>query len=77
MAGVTQWIERWPVNQRATGSIPSEGTCLGGGLGPQWGPRERQPHIDVSLPLSKNKYKKSLKNEVCSVMVLEPLQQLI
>ena len=38
-------------NQRVTGSIPSQGTCLGCGPGPQWGPRERQPHIDVSLPL--------------------------
>ena len=55
--GVAQWIECWPVNQRVTGSIPSQGT----GPGPQWGVHERQPHIDVSpplllpSPLSKNK----------------------
>ena len=36
---------------KVTGSIPSQGTCLGCRLGPQWGPCERQPHIDVSLPL--------------------------
>ena len=29
LAGVAQWIEHWPVNQRITGSIPSQGTCLG------------------------------------------------
>ena len=68
MAGVTQWIECQPVNQRVVGSIPSQGTCLGYGTSPQlWrgggvsGGWERQPHIDVSLPLplsspiSKNK----------------------
>ena len=25
LAGVAQWIECWPVNQRVTGSIPSLG----------------------------------------------------
>ena len=59
--GVAQWIERWPVNQRVTGSIPSQDTCLGCGPGPQYGAYERQPQIEVSpsfsLPslLSKNK----------------------
>ena len=28
LAGVAQWTECWPVNQRVTGSIPSQGTCL-------------------------------------------------
>ena len=28
LAGVAQWIERRPVNQRIAGSIPSQGTCL-------------------------------------------------
>ena len=28
-ASLTQWIECWPANQRVTGSIPSQGTCLG------------------------------------------------
>ena len=32
-------------------SIPSQGTCLGCRPGPQEGPSERQPHINVSLPL--------------------------
>ena len=27
LAGVAQWIEFWPVNQRVAGSIPSQGTC--------------------------------------------------
>ena len=34
-AGVAQWIECQPVNQRATSSIPGQGTCVGGGPGPQ------------------------------------------
>ena len=45
-------LPAWAVNQRVTGSIPSQGTCLGCEPGPQWGPCERQPHIDISLPLS-------------------------
>ena len=28
LARVAQWIECWPMNQRVTGSIPSQGTCL-------------------------------------------------
>ena len=51
LAGVAQWTERRPVNQKVASSIPSSGTCLGCGPGPQWGVHERQPHIDVSLPL--------------------------
>ena len=54
VAGVAQWTDRWPVNQRVTrvtGSIPSQGTCLGCGSDPQLGSRERQPHFDVSLAL--------------------------
>ena len=47
LAGVAQWIERWPVNERVAGWIPSQGTCLGCGPGPQ---HERQIHTDVSLP---------------------------
>ena len=50
LAGTAQWIERWPGNQRIVGLIPSQGTCLGCRPGPQWGARERQPHIDVLLP---------------------------
>ena len=40
MAGVAQWIECWPENQRVMGSIPSLGTCLGCGPGPQLGGRQ-------------------------------------
>ena len=29
LAGVAQWIECRPENQRVAGSIPSQGTCLG------------------------------------------------
>ena len=46
--GVAQWLEHWPVNQKVTSSIPSQGTCLGCGPRPQLGVSERQP-INVSL----------------------------
>ena len=52
LAAVVQWIECWPVNQRVTSSVPSQGTYLGCRPGPQLGTRERQPYIDVLLPLS-------------------------
>ena len=29
LAGIAQWIECWPANQRVTGSVPGQGTCLG------------------------------------------------
>ena len=51
LAGVAQWVECWPVEQRVAGLIPSQGTCLGCGPGPQLGVCERQPHTDVSFPL--------------------------
>ena len=51
LAGVAQWIEHQPVNQGVARSIPSQGTCLGCRSDPQQGAHERQPHIDVSLPL--------------------------
>ena len=51
LADVAQWIECWPANQKAAGSISSQGKCLGSGPGPQLGSHERQPHTDVSLPL--------------------------
>ena len=35
LAEVAQWIERGPVNQRVAGWIPSQGTRLGHGPGPQ------------------------------------------
>ena len=57
LATVALWIECWLVNQRVTGSIPSQGTCLGCGPGSQWGVCERQPlstSLSPSFPLSKN-----------------------
>ena len=37
LAGVAHWIEHWAGNWKVTGSIPSQGTCLGCGAGPQLG----------------------------------------
>ena len=51
LASMVQWIEHQIANQRGASSIPSQGTSLGCGPGPQQGVFERQPHIDVSLPL--------------------------
>ena len=55
LAGVAQWIECQPVNQKVAGSIPSQGTSPGCGPGPQLGAYKRQLmyllHIDVSLPV--------------------------
>ena len=49
---VAQRVERGPVKQRIASSIPSQGTYLGCRQGLQWGAHKRQPHVDVSLPLS-------------------------
>ena len=77
LAGVAQWIELRPVNQRVAGSIPSQGTCLGCGPGPQQEAHERQPHIDVSLPLflppfplSKNKILKKVATLIFPVLFI-------
>ena len=35
LAGVAQWTEHQPTNKRVSGLIPSQGTCLGCGPGPQ------------------------------------------
>ena len=35
LAGVAQWIERKPTNQKIAGSIPGQGLCLGCRPGPQ------------------------------------------
>ena len=51
LADVLQWIECWPVKQRVTSLIPSQGTCLGCKPDPQWRTCENQPHIDVSVLL--------------------------
>ena len=42
LAGVPQCFEHWPENWNVPGSIPSQGTCLGCGSGPQLGACERQ-----------------------------------
>ena len=63
LASVAPWIERWPVNQRVTGSIPGQGTHLGCEPGPQLGlcecERELIDVLSFSLsfpsPISKNK----------------------
>ena len=57
LAGVAQWTECQPVNQRVAGSIPSQGTCLGCGPGSLvGGAREATTHWcfspSLSLPLS-------------------------
>ena len=52
LAGVAQWFECWTLKERVASSIPSQSTSLGCSPGPQQGEHDRQPHIDVSLPLS-------------------------
>ena len=74
LAGVAQWIECWPVNQRAAGSIPGQGACLGCGP-PVAGAREATTHGCFSpspfpsLPLclkikSEKKSKKQQQNNI-------------
>ena len=49
LAGVAQWTEHRPVNQRVASSIPGQGTCLG------CGPRSNLPmfpRISMFLCLS-------------------------
>ena len=48
LAGVAQWTECRPANQKVTGLIPSQGTCLGCRPGLQLGADKRQL-INVSL----------------------------
>ena len=48
LVDVAQWIEHWTVNQKVTGSISGQGTCLGCRPGPQLGECKRQ-QINVSL----------------------------
>ena len=71
LAGVAQWIECQPANQRVTSSIPSQGTCLGCRAGSQWG-LVRGNHtlmflsLSPSLPLSLkiNLFKKHIKGSL-------------
>ena len=48
LAGVAQWTEHWPVNQKATGLVPGQDICLSFGPGPHLGACKRQP-TDVSV----------------------------
>ena len=48
LAGVAQWTEHWPANQKVAGSIPNHHICLGCGQGPQLGVYDFS-HTDVSL----------------------------
>ena len=67
LAGIAQWIERELQTEGLLVRFPIRAHAWVAGPGPQWGPHEKQPHVDISLsfslpsPLSKNKYKKSLK----------------
>ena len=51
LAGMAQWIELQPANQRVTGSIPSQGTCLIVAKVPKKGHR-RGNHTLMFLSLS-------------------------
>ena len=59
LAGVAQWIEPWPMNQKVGDSIPGQGTCLGCGpglIGGMWEATTHwcfSPSLSPSLPLSK------------------------
>ena len=61
LAGVTQWIERGLQTKGLLVRFPVRAHAWVAGPRPQWGPHERQPHIDISLsfslpsPLSENK----------------------
>ena len=49
LAGVAQWVECQPVNREVTGLIPSQGTCLGCGSGPQVVASKRQlTHVSLA-----------------------------
>ena len=49
LAGVAQWIECQPVNQRVTSSSHSHGTCLGLGAGSPLGGSMRSNHTLMFL----------------------------
>ena len=61
LTSVAQLVGCHSARHKVAGSIPSQGTCLGWGSGPQLELQERQLHIDVSLlfffpsPLTKSK----------------------
>ena len=49
---MAQWIECWPDNQSVTGSIPSQGTCLGSSAGSQTEMRSSATHSKGLLEAS-------------------------
>ena len=51
LAGVAQWTERWPLNQRVTIQFLGKAYAWVAGRVPSRG-CERQPHIDVSFSFS-------------------------
>ena len=54
LAGVAQWIEGWPANQRVAGSILSQGTCLGCRPGSHhWACVRMFPSLPISLKINK------------------------
>ena len=53
LAGVAQWIERWPVKQKVSGLIPGQGTCLGCGPGPSGGYVRGNFSFSLSLKINK------------------------
>ena len=57
LAGVAQWIEYWPENQRVAGSIPHQGTFLCCEPGAQQGAL-RGNHTLIFTSLSKEERKK-------------------
>ena len=76
LAGVAQWIEHRPANQRVTGWIPSQGTCLGCGLGQVSSrghargnhPLSFSPSLSPSLPLCLKKINKIFKIYMFSII---------
>ena len=53
LAGVAQWTECLPANQRVAGLIPSQGTCMDYRPGPQLGcARGNHTLMFLSLPFS-------------------------
>ena len=61
-AGMAQWIEHRPANQRVAGSIPNWGMCLGCGQVPSGGHMTNNHTLmflslpfSLPSPLSKNK----------------------
>ena len=60
LAGVAQWIERQPMNQRVTSLIPSRGQGQVPSRGHMRG-KHTSMFLSLPSPLSKNKINKSLK----------------